>query len=481
MALTSSPRPRLIDLFLENGRSSIQPNGYLKETLADLMDSNFGEGVDRISGLPDHIICHILSFLPTKNAVASSILSTRWKYLWTSVPILDIDARLRGGYCPNINMNVNRGSEVAFRNFVSRVLLLNDIPHIQKLRLIYECHYSLAPLCTWLHTAITRNIQELELDFLMSVRDTFVQLPRKIFTSHSLVVLKLSCMSLEVPSIVCFPRLRILELKRITYLDDQCSQTLLSGCHVLEELVIEETVRENPRVVHICIDTLKRFSFSYKFVVNMTVDCPYKFVINAPKLEYFHVKGRISDDYDVESLASLINAHVDLRKTAVSPDNYSVCCQRLCKLFNGISNVKFLTLSYDIVQIFAGHNQKLPRFNKLTNLAFGVGIDFCWRRIVTAFIKCSPELDVLNLNNKLGLLRDIDELKKTPAQPMPEYMRSRMKEILIDELYVNFKPETVEYLLQDVNILKRLKMNCQCPIMLRTQLGHSYLLNNVFA
>ncbi|PRQ30994.1 putative F-box domain-containing protein [Rosa chinensis] len=53
-------------------------------------NSNSKRGEDRISGLPDAILCHILSFLSKVDVVRTSILCHRWEKLWVSVPTLDL-------------------------------------------------------------------------------------------------------------------------------------------------------------------------------------------------------------------------------------------------------------------------------------------------------------------------------------------------------------------------------------------------------
>ncbi|KAL0014082.1 hypothetical protein SO802_001151 [Lithocarpus litseifolius] len=47
--------------------------------------------IDIISGLPDCLLTHILSFLPTRDAVLTGILSSRWRPLWKLVPVLHLD------------------------------------------------------------------------------------------------------------------------------------------------------------------------------------------------------------------------------------------------------------------------------------------------------------------------------------------------------------------------------------------------------
>ncbi|CAN1179086.1 F-box/LRR-repeat protein At4g14103 [Linum perenne] len=49
------------------------------------------KSADRISSLPDDARNHILNFLPLRDAANSSILSSKWRYLWTNLPTLVID------------------------------------------------------------------------------------------------------------------------------------------------------------------------------------------------------------------------------------------------------------------------------------------------------------------------------------------------------------------------------------------------------
>ncbi|KAL4367557.1 hypothetical protein GQ457_05G017690 [Hibiscus cannabinus] len=48
------------------------------------------EEQDRMSALPDAILHQILSFLPTKHSIQTSILSKRWIHLWKFTPAIDI-------------------------------------------------------------------------------------------------------------------------------------------------------------------------------------------------------------------------------------------------------------------------------------------------------------------------------------------------------------------------------------------------------
>ncbi|XP_049354831.1 F-box protein At1g80960-like [Solanum verrucosum] len=62
-----------------------------RQKLNDITVDGENEAPDLISKLPDELLHSIISFLPTKEAVATSVYSKRWRFLWKSLSRLYLD------------------------------------------------------------------------------------------------------------------------------------------------------------------------------------------------------------------------------------------------------------------------------------------------------------------------------------------------------------------------------------------------------
>lgn len=101
----------------------------------------------RISDLSDDLILNILSLLPAKEVVRTSVLSTRWRHFWASVPCLNIHEDHYG--------RVER--EEQFNQFVNSILLKRCAP-LQRL-----CLYSAGTghASFWINLALENNVRDI--------------------------------------------------------------------------------------------------------------------------------------------------------------------------------------------------------------------------------------------------------------------------------------------------------------------------------
>lgn len=293
------------------------------------------DGEDRISSLPDAIISHILSFLPTKAAVATSVLSSRWKFIWTSVPNLCFDDRL-------FSECEDTPALTRFENFVNRVILLCDYSvNINKFSIICQKFSGLASLKFWVSYAITRRVRELEL----SINGyNNVELPDSICTSKTLEVLKLkSDFVFKVPSSgMCFPCVKILHLEML-YPKNNMVEKLFTICPLLEDLSIKGIIRGFGSVTKFNISsrTLKKLTINLEDYNDL--EDKHQVVVRAPNLEHLHIRDSTPVPYvvhELHSLSKVVFSIVDVFMEDFDPPDADCVVQFL----KGIANTKFLSL-----------------------------------------------------------------------------------------------------------------------------------------
>ncbi|WJX41902.1 Zinc finger FYVE domain-containing protein 26 [Trifolium repens] len=190
---------------------------------------------DRISSLPDSVLYHILSFLPTKDSAATSVLSKRWKPLWFSQLHLHFD-----------DNDKQFPDAFAFRQFLYSVITLRDntLPILSlHLNCLHHGFYYEIDFSNVLYAAITRGVQNLTVD-VRHHHHGIMSLPTFVLTTKTLSVLKLKRVKLTLNEnvVVDLPSLKLLHLKYVYFTYSQYIIRLLSGCPILEEFKAKQLI-----------------------------------------------------------------------------------------------------------------------------------------------------------------------------------------------------------------------------------------------
>lgn len=253
--------------------------------------------VDRLRDLPDGVLCHILSFLDTKYAVATSVLSTRWKNLFLFLPNVVLDDSLT-------QKRRNKKVLLEFARFGLKQIMLRDVPHINKFHLRCSFNFEEPAIQMLVCAAIWRNVKEIDI----CVRKVALArtLPPEVFTSRTLVVLKLrGYMELNVPELVSLPNLKVLMLGFFILPSDDSMRRLFRGCKHLEDLSLSNCNFWLVEVLDLSIPLLKKLSFNYPCSIVET-----KLVIDTPNLEFLDYHGYVAKFNLVKKLKSLVGAKI---------------------------------------------------------------------------------------------------------------------------------------------------------------------------
>ncbi|XP_024004339.1 putative F-box/LRR-repeat protein At3g18150 isoform X2 [Eutrema salsugineum] len=161
------------------------------------------EDLDSISSLPDEILQQILSFIQTEEAIRTSVLSRRWRHVWSA-----------------------RYTAPKMTSFYIDTEILSNLTHI---------HW-------WLELAMSRDTENLTLDlgcYCHHSEDNY-SLPDFFYTNSSVKQLSLH---LEFNDLI--PRCSVswTSLKKLSLiacnLSDEALAKILSGCPILESLTLE--------------------------------------------------------------------------------------------------------------------------------------------------------------------------------------------------------------------------------------------------
>ncbi|CAL5403598.1 unnamed protein product [Camellia sinensis] len=223
---------------------------------------------DYLTELPEPLLNHILSYLTMKDVIRTSVLAKRWRYTWLYVPCLKFPP-----------MKVSRQIEVAF---INRTLLLHKGPNIQELNITFK--YNNDGACqvdSWMHFALTRNVNELYLDFLVKgARDPSrhcYRLPHFILSCRSLTVLALKRCAIKFPINFKLSSLKKLSLDLVD-ISSQAVNDLISSSPILEYLSLTDCQKDdslNLSIMNVGMKTLKINGSSYYSSSYLEVYAPH--------------------------------------------------------------------------------------------------------------------------------------------------------------------------------------------------------------
>ncbi|MED6197916.1 hypothetical protein PIB30_061298 [Stylosanthes scabra] len=303
----------------------------------------------RICDLPDPILHRILSSLPTKEAIQTSVLSKRWEHLWKNISKIE----LREGYLTHLQEPEAEKRRQKFMNFANRLLAACDCTRLKNFFLSCRVGQDASQINQWLCCFINPKIKELSLDF-EEILEPLV-FPDHLFTCSTLTKFRLDMPHIfKLPSSIHFQSLRTLILLNVIFPDSSSTQNFFSGCPALEELYLTSCNLENVEAFVISCPLLQNLDISEMEYDGLTDPNCCKVVIIGTNLKTFDYEGDYLNEYLLYDSTSVINASIKVLVPLVYTGDHYYSCQLdlgyfLFNLVKGFPNLEKLCISYSFI------------------------------------------------------------------------------------------------------------------------------------
>lgn len=309
-----------------------------------------GRSIDRISDIPDPILQTIISLMPLKSAIRTSVLSRRWRSLWEynllSATTLDFAEDFSTNQSPK-----------EFVLCLNRYLLqLQHTKNLEKFSVYFSPFDIFFPdIQRWISFATSKGVKELNLDLSQGFTDPrdgrfhderpFFTLPDCLLDCKSLTHLSLSRCDLHSScfSFTNWTQLQSLSIKHVSISKDNL-ENLLNNCKLLESLSLINAV--DGAVFSLTLAPEQRLS---KLTLVDDWDA-FHLQIFAPNLQSFHYYGKHylrSHTINVSSLSDAFICPLGCNQD----DDQDYADQDYASLFPDLSHVKVLTVNTVILKV----------------------------------------------------------------------------------------------------------------------------------
>ncbi|GLU23606.1 hypothetical protein SLE2022_395990 [Rubroshorea leprosula] len=315
---------------------------------------------DPFSTLADSLLYIIVSFLPFKEAVRTSILSKQWRYIWRSTANIELDESFFVNHEESAEIREERRRD--FLEFAKEWIRSYQEPTVKNFA--FSCSKPgkfLTVVQEFIKFALKRNTKGLALDFSdpeWKENDTpsgALNLPLEFYKHVSLESLKLVACNLDV-SAFNFRNIKDLSLGWIE-LNESSMKTLLNNCPLLEslclkncwnmfQLIITDTI--NPR--------LKRFVLEKCIFFGG----PNWVYIDGPSLRFFKYSGLVGY-FKMENQRCIEEAELDFG----SEPEFDMLGDLLCELLEQLFSAKVLTVDSVFLQVVPCGTEPLRTSNPL--------------------------------------------------------------------------------------------------------------------